>query len=173
MGDDRHASQEAFGRGGATAPQDWATPWELFRAIERRYGTFDVDVCADASNTKVPFAYYSVEQDGLRPKWHGRCWCNPPYGGEAGQFAAKALMEARGGAVVVMLTFARSDTRWWHETVPHASEVVLLRGRVSFERPGQKSAAAPMASCLLVFTAAGGPPTLSHWDWHHEGQTRL
>ena len=173
MVDDRHASQEAFGRGGATAPQDWATPWELFRAIERRYGTFDVDVCADASNTKVPFAYYSVEQDGLRQQWRGQCWANPPYAKEAGQFAAKALKEARRGATVVMLTFVRSDTRWWHETVPHASELVLLRGRVSFERPGQKSAAAPMASCLIVFTPAGGPPKLDHWDWHHQGQTRL
>ena len=173
MVDDRHASQEAFGRGGATAPQDWATPWELFRAIERRYGTFDVDVCADASNTKVPFAYYSVEQDGLRQQWRGQCWANPPYAKEAGQFAAKALKEARRGATVVMLTFVRSDTRWWHETVPHASELVLLRGRVSFERPGQKSAAAPMASCLIVFSPAGGPPTLSHWDWRNEGQRRL
>ena len=173
MGDGRHAGQEAFGHGGSTAPQDWATPWELFRAIERRYGTFDVDVCADASNTKVPFAYYSVEQDGLRQQWRGQCWANPPYAKEAGQFAAKALKEARRGATVVMLTFVRSDTRWWHETVPHASQLVLLKGRVNFERPGQKSAAAPMASCLIVFTPAGGPPKLDHWDWHHQGQTRL
>src|SRR3990167_8479372 len=111
MGDGRHAGQEAFGHGGSTAPQDWATPWELFRAIERRFGAFDLDVCADGSNTKVPDNYYTVEQDGLRQQWRGQCWANPPYAKEAGQFAAKALKEARRGATVVMLTFVRSDTR--------------------------------------------------------------
>jgi len=173
MGDDRHASQEAFGRGGGTAPQDWATPWVLFRAIERRFGRFDVDVCADAINTKVPGNYYTAEQDGLKQPWSGRCWANPPYSSDARLFAAKAVTESRKGVEVVMLTFVRSDTRWWHETVPHASQLVLLKGRVNFERPGQKSAAAPMASCLIVFTPAGGPPKLDHWDWHHQGQTRL
>jgi len=169
----KHVGQEAFGRGGATAPQDWATPWDLFRAIERRFGAFDLDVCADARNTKVPLAYYTVEQDGLELPWSGRCWANPPYSSDAGLFAAKAVTESRKGAEVVMLTFVRSDTRWWHETVPHASQLILLKGRVSFERPGQKSAAAPMASCLLVFSPDGGPPTLSHWDWRSEGQMRL
>ena len=166
-------AQEAFGRGGGIHPQDWATPWDLFGAIEARYGTFTTDVCADHRNTKVPDNYYSIEQDGLGQVWTGLCFANPPYGSDAGRFARKSVQAARAGAPVVMLPFARSDTRWWHETVPHASELVLLRGRVSFERPGQKSAAAPMASCLLVFPSAGGPPKLSHWDWHHEGQTRL
>ena len=53
-----------------------------------------------------------------------------------------------------------------------ATEIVLLKGRVQFERDGKK-APAPMASCLIVFTPAGGPPKLSFWDWQRKGQQKL
>lgn len=32
--------------------QDWATPWELFRAWDISHGPFTLDVCATGDNAK-------------------------------------------------------------------------------------------------------------------------
>ena len=166
-------AQEAFGRGGGVTPQDWATPWNLFHAIEARYGKFDVDVCATHHNTKVPEKYYTPEIDGLSQDWGTMlCFANPPYAGDAARFARKSVQSARAGATVVMLVFVRSDTAWFQSCAPHATGIDLIKGRIAFER-GSIKAPAPMASCLLVFTPAGGPPKLSFWDWRNEGQVAL
>ena len=66
--------------------------------------------------------------------------------------ASVALAEARRGATVVCLVPARTDTLWWHEYVMRASEVRLIRGRLSFV--GAKSAA-PFPSAIVVFGPGG------------------
>ncbi len=57
----------------------WPTPLDFFRKMDRKYGPFDLDVCALPDNAKCP-RYFTPEQDGLQQRWEGRCWCNPPYG---------------------------------------------------------------------------------------------
>jgi len=57
--------------------------------------------------------------------------------------------------VVVMLTFANTDTGYWREYVAeneHCHAVVFLHRRVRFVRPdGVKSGAAPKGSALIVY----------------------
>ena len=163
-------AQEAFGRGGGFNPDDWGTPWPLFRAVDARFH-FTLDPCAIAENAKVPGRFFSPEQDGLRQDWGGVgtvAWVNPPYGRGTPLWMEKAIREAGKGATVVFLVFVRSDTTWWHASVTKAAEVWLLRGRVKFTRPGMPDAGAPMPSCLVVFTPesvrADAPgPRLGHW----------
>ena len=73
----------------SSATDDWATPPELFAQINRRYGPFDLDVCASAGNTKCE-RFYSPDQDGLQQPWQGVCWMNPPYGRTIGLWVRKA-----------------------------------------------------------------------------------
>ena len=47
--------------------------------MNRRYGPFDLDVCALPDNAKCQ-RYFTPEVDGLKQAWQGRCWMNPPYG---------------------------------------------------------------------------------------------
>ena len=58
----------------------WSTPQVLFDALDAEFH-FTTDVCADASNAKCAH-YFSPAQDGLRQRWEGVCWMNPPYGAE-------------------------------------------------------------------------------------------
>ena len=67
---------------------DWETPLELFEALDREFG-FDLDVCATADNAKCA-RYYTPEQDGLKQRWEGACWMNPPYGRDIGKWIRKA-----------------------------------------------------------------------------------
>ena len=86
----------------------WATPPELFLRIAKRYGPFDLDVCATAENAKCE-RFYSPEQDGLQQPWEGRCWMNPPYGRTIGLWVKKAWESSLAGATVVCLVPARTD----------------------------------------------------------------
>lgn len=66
-------------------------------------------------------------------------------------------MRPGGGAVVVCLLPARTDTRWWRDFVMQATELRFINGRVRF---GQSTAGAPFPSVIAVF---GTPrvPTIS------------
>jgi len=113
----------------------WATPAKLFAELSRKYGPFDVDVCAVAENAKCP-RYFSPEVDGLQQHWEGRCWCNPPYGKTIGQWICKAWKSSLEGATVVMLLPARVDTRWWHTYIkPYAAKIDFLRAASASATP--------------------------------------
>lgn len=128
---------------------DWETPWDLFRELDAEF-RFRLDVCAEDHNHKVE-RYFSPEENGLLNSWHthGAAWMNPPYGRAIGLWTSKAADEARGGATVVGLLPARTDTAWWHrDVIGSGAEVRFLRGRVRFE--GAKHAA-PFPSAIVVW----------------------
>ena len=56
----------------------WLTP----PAIIEPLGPFDLDPCAAPSPRPWPTAARHIElpEDGLTAEWHGRVWCNPPFG---------------------------------------------------------------------------------------------
>ena len=129
----------------SSATDDWATPQGLFDRLNAAFG-FELDVCATPDNAKCP-RFYTREDDGLAQTWTGRCWMNPPYGREIGQWVRKALESSRGGALVVCLVPARTDTAWWNEYAVHA-DIHFIRGRLKF---GNATASAPFPSAILIF----------------------
>jgi len=128
---------------------DWGTPQKVFDDLNAEFG-FTVDVCASKHNFKVS-NYYSVEQNGLEQAWQGVVWMNPPYGRTIKFWMQKAYKAWLGGATVVCLVPARTDTAWWHDYAAKASEIRFIRGRLKFEQPGLKSDAAPFPSAIVIF----------------------
>jgi phage N-6-adenine-methyltransferase len=124
----------------------WETPPTLFAALDAEFH-FTTDVCAEASNAKCG-RYFSPAQDGLRQRWEGVCWMNPPYGTVIGQWVQKASEASLYGATVVCLLPARTDTRWWHRYVLPFAEIRYLPGRQRFV--GAKSSA-PFPSAVVIF----------------------
>lgn len=55
---------------------EWYTPKEIIDAL----GEFDLDPCAPMRPLwRTARVMYNKEQDGLKQKWEGRVWLNPPY----------------------------------------------------------------------------------------------
>lgn len=129
----------------SSATDLWATPQAFFDGVAREFA-FETDVCALPENAKCA-RYFTPEQNGLAQPWHGVCWMNPPYGRAIGAWVKKAFESADGGATVVCLLPARTDTAWWHDYAIKG-EVRFLRGRLKF--CGQKNSA-PFPSALVIF----------------------
>ena len=133
----------------SSAKQDWETPWPFFMQMDKRFGPFDLDVCATRENTKCN-RFYTKEVNGLLQSWIGNCWMNPPYGKEILFWVKKATEEIhKKASQVVCLLPARTDTGWWHDYVEHHAEKILfLRGRLKFE--GARYSA-PFPSVIVIF----------------------
>jgi phage N-6-adenine-methyltransferase len=123
----------------------WATPQNFFDTLNAEF-SFEVDVCANEENAKCQI-WYSVEQDGLKQKWQGICWMNPPYGRAIKQWIKKAYESSLSGATVVCLLPSRTDTAWWHDYCMKG-EIRFIRGRLKFG--GQKNSA-PFPSAVVIF----------------------
>ena len=136
---------------------EWYTPAQLVQGLADRYadGAFSLDAAATAASAKAP-RFYDAETDALIQDWHhdaagGAVWCNPPYSNTKG-FFEKAAATAQQGTTVVCLIPARTDTAYWHDLVlAKATEVLLVRGRITFTRPDGSGAPAPFPSAVVVF----------------------
>lgn len=130
----------------------WSTPQDLFDELNKEFN-FDIDVCALPENAKCE-RYFSPQIDGLSQKWEGVCWCNPPYGREIGKWVEKAYNSAKfGGAVVVMLLPARTDTKWFHNFIYNIAEIRFIKGRLKF---GNAENSAPFPSMIVIFDLIKG-----------------
>src|ERR1051326_5098786 len=129
----------------------WPTPQPFFNTLNAEFG-FTLDVCAIPQNAKC-INLFLPEEDGLKQRWQGICWMNPPYGRTIGQWIKKAYESAQEGATVVCLVPARTDTSWWHTWVVRSDEVRFIRGRLKF---GDSKNSAPFPSAVVVFRSSLG-----------------
>jgi len=132
----------------SSASDDWGTPQAFFDELHAEFG-FTLDVCASARNAKCP-RFFSREDNGLEQTWTGTVWLNPPYGREIGLWLRKAVESWRGGATVVCLVPARTDTAWWHDYAA-LGEVRFVRGRLRFVSAEGEKSSAPFPSAVVVF----------------------
>jgi phage N-6-adenine-methyltransferase len=130
----------------SSATDQWPTPQWFFDALDAEFG-FDLDVCASPEHAKCR-RFFEPAVDGLKQRWEGVCWMNPPYGRGIGAWVRKAYESSLLGATVCCLLPARTDTQWWHRYVMRATEVRFLKGRLKF---GDAKAGAPFPSAIVIF----------------------
>lgn len=133
--------------------EEWPTPKTFFDGLDREFA-FTLDPCASPSNAKCRL-FFTPCEDGLTRSWgRHRVFCNPPYGRTMSAWARKCWQACEGGALVVLLAHARTDTRWFHDWVyGKAQELRFVRGRLRF---GDGRQSAPFPSLVAVFRPAGG-----------------
>lgn len=104
----------------------WITPREIVDAL----GPFDLDPCAaPVMPWRTAETMYQPPQDGLALPWAGFVWLNPPYGREAVRWLRRLAEHGHG----IALTFARTETRWFWETIwPRATSLFFFEGRITF-----------------------------------------
>ena len=91
-----------------------------------RLGAVDLDPCSPVNRPwDTARHHYTIEDDGLQQPWFGRVFCNPPYDTALIVRFIRKCVEHRNA---VALTFARTDTRLFHELIfPNADSILLSR----------------------------------------------
>lgn len=80
---------------------------------------WDLDVAADRESHWAP-KWFDVETDGLKQRWEGRVWCNPPFS-DIAAWVGKAWTEMVSGSgpdvIAMLLPANRCEQPWWQELV--------------------------------------------------------
>jgi hypothetical protein len=150
----------------------YGVQWSTSPLLERAYTDELRKFARRRANFKHP-NYLSSARSAFEHDWAeesgGRAvFLNPPYGREIGRWMARAKIEGQKVPVVTLVP-ARTDTRWfWESVLDGASEVRLLRGRLRFEAEGVE-ASAPFPSAVVVFSPSilgqpVGPPQIRGWE---------
>tara|TARA_R110000824_G_C15229272_1_gene678331 strand:+ start:5163 stop:5624 length:462 start_codon:yes stop_codon:yes gene_type:complete len=119
---------------------NWQTPPELYKWIDSFYN-FDFDPCP--LNSKF---------NGLIVDWKKRNFVNPPYSNITA-FLKKAHKELcnDNAEICVFLTFANTDTNWFHNWVLNYGEIIFIKGRIKFlNENGKKNSNAMRPSILII-----------------------
>lgn len=133
---------------------EWRTPRSFLDTLDDEFD-FTLDPCA-ASDNATCRRFFTKDQDGLALDWgRHRVFCNPPYGRTMSDWARKCFEASRGGALVVLLAHARTDTRWFHDWVyGRAGEIRFVKGRLKF---GDGKQSAPFPSMVAIYRPGGAP----------------
>jgi phage N-6-adenine-methyltransferase len=148
-----HARASSTGSPGSypNGTTEWPTPQWLVDQLAAEFGPFDLDPAATAENAKAP-VYFTADVDGLAQSWHGRVFCNPPYGKSVTpRWLAKARREVGLGhaRLVVCLVPARVGTAWWRECEADPAVFVRVIGRIRWHPVDRGEA--PFDSAVIVF----------------------
>lgn len=120
------------------------TPLDLIAKL----GVFDFDPCGYPGHATARHVV-TLPTDGLREKWVGRVWLNPPYS-DPTPWLEKLADHGNGIAMVL----ASTDTAWFQDFVaPFAVSVLFLRGRPRFQRPDGSRVGLMRASCFAAYGA--------------------
>ena len=89
--------------------------------------------------------------NGLEVNWGKKNFINPPYSNVKG-FLIKAHKELENGnaELCVFLTFANTDTKWFHDYCYNQAEIRFIKRRVRFV-DGGKPKDAPFPSAIVIF----------------------
>lgn len=153
---------------------EWETPPELVAALAADLGIdrFDLDPAATKANKKAAVHMgLDIGQDGLKVRWYGTVWLNPPYGRGIGHWARKAFeeVEADHCQLVAALLPVNSSSHWWHRYVMRATEIRLLERRVTFV---DQPSGAPFENAIIIWRPHQFDRRyLMGWDWKDGGQS--
>lgn len=114
-------------RKGANKNDTWLTPPLLLEAL----GRFDLDPCCSFRMPwKTARRMICLPRDGLKERWVGRVWCNPPYSDPL-PWVEKMASHDNG----IMLLPAKSfETRWGQRSLETMGSIFVFKGRLSFYR---------------------------------------
>ncbi len=164
--------------------QCWATPKDAWQWITQTFGPFDLDVCADAHNSKCEYYFaapgyrppldYAMKkvwrgEDALNLQWslYGlsslKCWCNPGFS-MPWEWLLKAHKEAmeRNAHTFVLLPLDTS-TEWFDYFLDKAHRIYAPRPRIEFVPKGSIEASKnPKPSALIEFKRDAKPDGMIH-----------
>ena len=136
-----------------TKNDEYGTPLFLFQEACQKFKCSPViDYFASHTNHTLK-KYYTKNEDAFLQEWTDPGFINPPY-----SMVAKVIKKAweehqKHNIELLLLTYSKSDTRWWHEFVEEKAEVHFVKGRIKFldSKGKQTKLSAPYPSCWIIY----------------------
>lgn len=135
---------------------EWYTPRQFIDAAHVAMGGIDLDPASSivAQETVQARKFYTLADDGLKKKWAGNVWLNPPYAQPLiGQFCDKLVDEYSSGQVsqAIVLTNNATETAWFQTLLSHATAVCFPCGRIRFNDHTGKPTNSPVQGQLICY----------------------
>lgn len=122
---------------GLTGEVEWYTPRKYLDAVVKVMGRIDLDPASSAAAQEHVQAdqHFTIEDDGLKQRWHGRVFLNPPYAmPHIKNFVTKMTTAFTEGEFDegILLTNNATDTAWFHQATDVCTGICFTKGRISF-----------------------------------------
>lgn len=115
----------------------YQTPEKFREFFKKKFYEPKLDVCADGENAFTCKDYYNENDNGLKQKWHGLVWCNPPYSCPH-LWVDKAIKEKYNCLNIALLLKGDFSTDWFRKLEKDGEfAIYLLAPRIQFKFPQQ------------------------------------
>lgn len=138
---------------GIRVQDEYGTPQEVLDQACELYNIHPhLDVCSNKFNAKF-YEYITMEQDALKQVWDVDFFMNPPYSKIADFMRYAYDQHLKYNVDALILTYSKTDTRWWHDVVEGKAEVHFIKGRLKFKDIIGKDTPhpAPYPSCWIIY----------------------
>ena len=135
---------------------EWYTPTEFTKAAWVVMGSIDCDPASSrvANKTIGAGVFFDADQDGLKQKWNGNVWMNPPYAQPLiSQFSAAVVEKFKAGEIkqACVLVNNATETGWFQGMLASASAVCFVKGRIKFIDCDGKASGAPLQGQVVIY----------------------
>jgi len=110
----------------------WETPPLILEKAMKKYGIHPMlDVCATNKNTKFK-KYFTIQDNSLTKNWDEDFFMNPPYSEIESWMERAWLQHVKYNVNALILVFAKTGVKWWHNYVEDKAETHFQKGRIRF-----------------------------------------
>ena len=135
---------------------EWYTPPKFIDAAKEVMGGVDVDPASSkvANDTVQATKYYDTESDGLKKKWTGRVWMNPPYSQpHISRFCDTLADKLETGEVTeaCVLVNNATETAFGQRLLSLCQAVCFPSGRIKFLDVEGEAKGAPLQGQMILY----------------------
>jgi ParB family chromosome partitioning protein len=139
-----------------TGKNEWYTPDEYIDAVCKVLGTIDCDPASSeiANRTVRARTFFTIDDDGLKQKWSGKVFMNPPYNSKLiTKFCSKLVKDFVSNDVTdfIVIVNNATETKWFRELVSVASAICFPSGRIKFKDQNGDNIGAPLQGQAVLY----------------------
>ncbi len=125
----------------ATGFYEWYTPAAIIDLVYAAMGAIDLDPasCEVANGVVGATRFYTVKDDGLKQRWFGRVFLNPPYARVIIERFVDKLLTSQSVDEACVLTNNATETGWGQKLMTASDAICFLRSQINYWGPANEN----------------------------------